>query len=344
MNTIATSLVAPRWTGESTAKAAPPVEQPVAADTVRLGTQKVAIAQPQSLLATAPAPAAPNAPVIQEDREWSGLGKAAAITAGVVGGVVLGAVVAQAAGIGGMQLGSIVMNSLYLEALPKAVGLTGLLGVTDKVLLAAPVLGGIAGGIVGGIAGQKKGVQELSDVPGSALAQNPNVGKLGISGLPRWTWGAVKTSMRDAGESVHDGVNGIGDAKSFGEAVSAGASGAYAFGSRMGNVAGKVTGLVQGAYLGALLAGMPFAFAPLTAIPIAIVGAWGISAAMSTVGGIAAGAITGAGGAVVGAVGYGVKKLVASVQGEEQPAEPPAPVPAPAQPSQPAQPSVPAQP
>lgn len=252
-----------------------------------------------------------------EDHAWSGLGKAAAITAGVVGGAVIASVIAQAAGIGGMNLGGIVMNSLYHEALPKAIGLNILAGATDKVLLAAPLLGGVAGGVIGGIASQKKAVKERSEVPGSDLARKDDAGDKSITGLPRWTWNAVKTSMRDAGESVHDGVNGVGDAKSFGEAVANGAKGGYAFGSRVGNVAGNAMGLVQGVYLGGLLAGMPFAFAPFTAIPLAVVGAWGISKAMSGTGGVVGGAVTGAGGAVAGAIGYGVKKISDAFGGDE---------------------------
>lgn len=252
----------------------------------------------------------------KEDHAWSGLGKAAAITAGVVGGAVIASVIAQAAGIGGMNLGSIVMNSLYSEALPKAIGLNVLAGATDKVLLAAPVLGGVAGGIIGGIASQKKQVKARSEVPGSGLAQNKPEEK-GVIDIPRYTWKAIKTSLRGAGEQVHDNVNGIGDAKSFGEAVASGAKGGYAFGSRIGNVAGKTMGLVQGAYLGGLMAGLPFAFAPFTAIPVAIVGAWGISNAMREAGGVLAGSVTGAGGAVAGAIGYGAKKIADAFHRDE---------------------------
>mgnify|MGYP006276753619 CR=1 FL=1 len=267
----------------------------------------------------APSSGAPVTP--HEDHAWSGLGKAAAITAGVVGGAVIATVIAQAAGIGGMNLGSIVMNSLYHEGLPKAIGLNVLAGATDKVLLSAPVLGGVAGGIIGGIASQKKEVRERSEVPGSDLAQN-KTSERGIGGIPRWTWSAVKDSVREAGENVHDGVDGIGDAKSFGAAVASGAKGGYAFGSRVGNVAGKTMGFVQGAYLGGLLAGMPFAFAPLTAIPVAIVGAWGISNAMNTAGGVLGGAVTGAGGAVAGAIGYGAKKIAdAFHHGSKEPSQ-----------------------
>jgi hypothetical protein len=251
-----------------------------------------------------------GAPAPHEDKDWSGLAKAAAITAGVIGGAVVATAVAQAAGIGGMNLGAILMNSLYREALPRAVGLTTLLGATDKVLLAAPLLGGVAGGVIGGIAAGKKAETTVSDVPGSGLDQHKQVEKEGIGGLPRWTWAAVKTSMRDAGEAVHDGVDGVGSAKTFKEAVSSGASGAYAFGSRVGNVAGKAVGFVQGAYLGALLAGMPFTFAPLTAIPVGIIAAYSLGNLGSTLGGLAGGAVTGAGGAVAGAVGYGARKLV----------------------------------
>lgn len=275
---------------------------------------------PAGACASAAGPAAIEAP--KEDHAWSGLGKAAAITAGVVGGAVIASVIAQAAGIGGMNLGSVLMNSLYSEALPKAIGLNVLAGATDKVLLAAPVLGGVAGGIIGGIASEKKQVKARSEVPGSGLAQNKPEEK-GVFDVPRYSWKAVKTSLRDAGEQVHDGVNGIGNAQSFGAAVASGAKGGYAFGSRIGNVAGKTMGLVQGAYLGGLMAGMPFAFAPFTAIPVAIVGAWGISNAMKEAGGVLAGSVTGAGGAVAGAIGYGVKTLAnAFHRDEQQPSKP----------------------
>lgn len=304
MNTIPTLVGSTLPVLRAPAPAA--TEQPIA-DRVTLAPATATVAQPQSL-STAAVPADEPAP--PEDKDWGTGARVAAIAVGVVGGAVLTGVVASLCGVGGMRLGGLVMNSLYREQLPKAIGLVGLASTTNSFLLAAPVLGAVAGGVVGGIAGKKKPVEAQSNVPGSALATHkPAAAESGLSTLGALGRVALH-EFRGAGEKMHDGVNGVGDAKSFMGAVDSGAKGAYAFGSRMGQVGGRLVGIVQGAYLGTLLAGMPFAFAPLTAIPVAIVGAWGISEAMSKAGGIAAGTVAGAGGAVLGGVAYGVKKAV----------------------------------
>lgn len=276
------------------------------------------VAQPQSLTALA---AAPSAPAASEDKDWSGGARTAAIIAGVVGGAAIAGVVAYGAAMGGMQLGSILMGSLYREQLPRVIGLVGLLNTGNQVLLAAPIAGAVAGGLVGAIAGKKKHVEEKSQVPGSGVAskqpyqwEDTGVGARSLRSIV-YAGRAVKEQFREAGEGVHEGVNGVGDAKSFMQGVSSGAHAGYAFASRIGRVGGGLMGIAEGAYLGGLLAGLPFTFAPLTAIPIAIVGAWGIGTAMSKIGGLAAGTVGGAAGAVLGGVGYGVKKAVG---GDEQ--------------------------
>lgn len=298
MNTIALRLAA-QATPQCPPASVRQTQQPTVRDTVQIaGTAAVVPSSPSST------------PAAKEDRDWSHRSQVAAITAGLVGGAAVAAVVAQAASsillvrMGGVSPGGFLTGLIYREALPRIVALSGLLSATNRVLPVIPVLGGIAGAVIGEIASCQKETNPTSDVPGSALSQKKESEDEGISALPRWTWAAYKTSMRKTGESVHDAVNGLGDAKSFTDAARAGASAGYAFASRIGSLAGKTVGLVQGAYIGTLIAGMPFTFAPLTAIPVAIVSALGVSQVMANVGGVAAGAVAGAGGAVVGGLTY----------------------------------------
>jgi hypothetical protein len=231
--------------------------------------------------------------------------------------MVLGAAVASAVAAGcaiaGLNAGSLVMNGIFHEALPKALVLSNLSGLSNQVMLGAPALGALGGGIIAGIAGKKKPVEHMSSVPGSALAKPPAQHRGVVRGAfdyVGYTWGAVKEQFRDAGEAVHANVNGVGNAGSAKAAACSGAKAGYSFAGRVGSVAGGLMGIAQGAYLGAVLAGMPFAFAPLTAIPVALVGAYALGTVMSKVGEVAAGAVAGAGGAAVGTVGYGVGKLL----------------------------------
>lgn len=314
MNAIANRIAT---TGTPSAQPRAAAAQQPAASTFQVDTLAPRLEMP-----ALPKIARGDTPHVATDRDWSRLGRAAAITAGVVGGVIVASAVAQASGLGGMALGSTLMGQLYQEALPRAIGLSGLLAATEKVALAAPLLGAVAGGVVGGIASYQKQQPTPSDTPGSDLDQHSKK-PVSALGLPRWTWAAVKTSLRPYGEGVHDGIDGIGSANSLGSAVASGAKAGYAFGNGIGTASGKLMGFVQGAYLGALMAGMPFSFAPLTAIPVAIVGAWGISQVMAQVGGVAGGAVCAVGGSAVGAAGYGVKKLGQALHGSGSPPAPP---------------------
>lgn len=287
---------------------APPV-QGAAAETeaaaLHLEPRDVTIAQPQSLASSAaPVPLAVN----REDHEWSKGAKTAAIVAGVVGGAVVAGAVAYGVAIGGTNVGALLLNGIYREPLPRLIGFSQLLDVSNAALLAAPVAGAIGGGIVGGIAAHKKEEHPTSSVPGSGLAHNETGSQASPLETLGYTWKAVKTQFRGAGEKVHAELEGVHHAESLGEAVSSGARAGYAFGSRMGNVGGRVMGIAQGICLGALLAGLPFTFAPLTAIPLGFLGAWGASEVMSKVGGVAGGAVAGAGGAVAAAVSHGIHK------------------------------------
>jgi len=293
-----------RLGGEPTPAVA--AEKP-AADAPVLTPQDVVVATPQSLTSKA---AAGTTQPEKEDKDWGKGAKAAAIIAGVVGGALIAGTVATLCASGGMQLGGVVMGSLYREGLPRAIGLIGLANTSNQFLLAAPLAGAVAGGIVGSFAGKKKHVEELSDVPGSGLGKHEVPADYKPLGTVSAIGRAFAHQFQGAGEAVHENVNGLGDAENLMGAVKSGAGAGYAFGSRLGNVGGRVIGVVQGAYLGGLLAGMPFSFAPMVAIPVAILGAWGISTAMSKVGGVAAGTVAGAGGAVVGAVAHGIGKAV----------------------------------
>ena len=311
MNTIAPRL-APLSATPSTTPRAATTEQPA--------TQVDQVTLRKGTIADGPAPTA------QDDQNWGKLARATAITAGVVGGIVVAGAAAQAVAMGGMGLGNFVVGQMYQEALPRAIGLSYLLHASNSVMLATPLIGAVAGGVIGGIASCKKDAPAPSDIPGSGLDQKARQQKIGIGGLPRWTWSAVKTSMRDAANDVHDSVNGVAHAQTFKDAVKSGASAGFAFGDRVGSASGGIMGLVQGACIGAMYAGMPFSFAPWTAVPVAIVSAWGLSHVMSQVGGVPAGSVVGAGGAVVGAAAYGVKQVAHAVHSsgnQQQPAPQP---------------------
>lgn len=309
MNTLGSTPITPVLTSGLTTTPARAAAPKAEAAEIHLEPRDVAIALPQSLASVAPS----AAPTVQAaDHDWSTGAKVAAITAGVIGGAAVAGAVAFGLGVGGVHLGSLVLGGMYQEPLAASIALGNLAQAAQVGMVAAPVVGAIGGGIVGGIAAHQKQAHVGSSVPGGTLAHNDVDAAGGPLNEIKYDWRAVKTQFREAGNKVHEGVEGVHHAGSLGEAVASGAQAGKAFGARMGQAGGRIIGIAEGVALGALMAGMPFTFAPVVAIPAAIVGAFGASEIMAKVGEVAAGLVGGAGGAVAGAVAHGIHRATGS--------------------------------
>ena len=276
-------------------QAASPAAPPVAsrsADSVELrGSSRDSAAAARG--ADAPSPA------------WSPLAKGAAIATGIVGGALVSGAVAAACGFGGLQLGGVIARALFTQEASFVGAVTQMFNISSRALLAAPVLGAVGGGIAGAAAARAIEPKVPSTVPGSDRVQQaaaPGVASVGQ---------VFAAPFQQTGHAVHQQVARASEATSTLEAARAGASAASTFASRVGAFGGGLMGAVQGACLGGMMAGLPVAFAPLTAIPAAIIGAYGMSQVTSKLGSLVGGAVGAPLGAAAGALGHQLGKHLA---------------------------------
>lgn len=250
---------------------------------------------------------------------WGNVGKAAAVISGIAAGAAIAGIAAQAA-----TQGTLWINAAFFKYLVPANSPNPQLAAAyyvqniERGLQMAPAAGAIAGGIIGGLAAsagdeKEKPITSTQD----ANIKRGSIGSKILGGI-KAALHDVRDTMREAGEAFHEGVEGVGKAKSLGEAITTAGGAGYQVGEAMGKVGGFVEGAYQGSALGAIFVGAPFVFPPLS-VPLAIAGALGMGVMLSQIAGFIGGIAGVAGGAVAGGVGYGIKKIVDAVTGHPKP-------------------------
>lgn len=239
---------------------------------------------------------------------WSKAGKTALLAMGAAAGAALAYAGAWAALNGTFWLHAALFQYIVPKSCPNPQIAAGhYIQAIQRGMQMAPAAGALAGGIIAGLA-MREGEES------KVMQEHPGII---IRGRFNAALHNFQDTMRETGDALKKGAMGVKDAKSFGEAVSAGGGAGYNVGHTIGKIGGFVEGAYQGSALLTIMVGAPWIY-PAISVPLSIIGALGMGTALGEFGGLAGGVTGAVVGGATGGVAYGAKKLYQAIAGKKE--------------------------